>query len=231
MKKGILAIIAAMFFCFVFTGCGGEKQTPAAKPSQPAQPAPAAKEVSVGDLLGKGKNISGLTYDYVLSAKEMQLTGKFWASGKKIKFETTVANQKVITIIDGSASVMYNYLPDQKLATKMALDPAKIPAMPDKYSKEVDPAKFKVLESTTYEGVKCKVLLLEDAGNATQKLWVREDYGMPMRVEMTSASGDKQVMEFKNMKVEAVPDSVFALPEGVPVTDLGAMMKNMPVKS
>ncbi|WP_145091145.1 hypothetical protein [Sporomusa sp. KB1] len=83
----------------------------------------------------------------------------------------------------------------------------------------------------TYDGVKCKVLLTQDEGEGKSqtKLWVREDYGIPLRVEVTEANGSKNmVMEYKNLKVGAQPAAAFQLPEGVEVMDMGEMMKGLP---
>ncbi len=224
MKKLLFAIIAITALSLSLAGCGSK--------SDSAKPAPAAKQESVADLLGKSKNLSGgLTYDYVFTSKDLQMNGKFWLMGKKVKSEITVANQKVISIIDGDANTMYNYMPEQKMAAKMTFDPTKVQATPDKYNQGFDPAKAKVIETVTYDGVKCKVIEIEEPKGVKQKMWLREDYGMPAKVEITDDKGAKQTIEFKNMKTENLSPSVFQLPADVKVTDITSMMKNLPAKS
>lgn len=229
MKKAVLLFlgICVIVLSLGLVGCGGGKQENSSAVKQEA--APPAKEESVTELFSKGKSLPGMSYDFVMSAKESNVKGTMWISGKKMKSEMMVENEKTMTIIDGDAKVLYTYNPAQGIALKLPLDnKSKTAETPDKFTKDVDAGKVKVLETTTYEGVKCKVLLIQDAdGKAQTKMWVREDYGIPLRVEVTDPSGEKMVMEYKNMKIGAQPADVFQLPSGVQVTDMGEMMKTM----
>jgi outer membrane lipoprotein-sorting protein len=161
----------------------------------------------------------------------MKMEGKMWVAGKKMRTEMTAQNQKMISIIDGEANVAYSYIPEQKTAMKVAFDQAKSEKTPDSFTQSADAPKYKLVETTTYEGVKCKVLLAEDADKKTAtKMWVREDYGLPMRVEMSEGGNKVMVTEYKNMKVGAVPPETFKLPEGTKIVDMSEMMKNLPKK-
>lgn len=62
-------------------------------------------------------------------------------------------------------------------------------------------------------------------GKEQSRMWVREGYGVPVRVEYTDAGGNKTVMEYKNLKVGPQPPETFKLPEGVQVHNLGEIMK------
>lgn len=227
MKRWTMVFLAVLMVLasLGFSGCGGDKK----ETGSTAQP---AREESLADLLSKGKKPAGLAYDYVMTAKDgPQMTGKMWVDGKKARSETTVQNQKMIIIIDGDANVAYMYNPDQNSAMKIALDSAKQAQTPGGYTRELDPAKAKVLETTTYDGVRCRVVQIDNQdGKGQSKMWLREDYGLPVRVESTDASGGKMVMEYKNLKVGPVPADTFQLPSGVKITDIGGMMKQMPAK-
>ncbi len=230
MKKAwiIFLMVAFMAMSLFVAGCGGSKpsQTPSSSPAgQPAE----QKQETVADLFAKGKKISGMSYDYSMKGKEEQaMTGKMWISGKKIKSEMTIENNKMSTIIDGEAKVAYMYNPAEKSAIKIPLDQAKTADTPDKFTNDADAAKVKVLETTTYEGVKCRVLMITDEKTKVQtKMWVREDYGVPMRVEVIEEDRTKMVMEYKNMKFGPISADEFQLPAGVEVTDMGEMMKKM----
>ena len=225
MKRKILQCLALTLvaFCFVLGGCGGDKK----EADKPAPAAP-AKEDSVASLLSKAKNAPGISYDYVMTGKNVQMNGKMWMAGNKVRSEMTVQNMKMISIIDGDAKVAYNYNADQKMAMKVDIGKAKVADGPDHFTRDADPGKLKVLESTVYEGVKCKVVQRDDPENKMQvKMWLREDYGLPMRVE-TEVNGEKMVMEYKNLKVGALPPETFVLPADVKVTDIGQMMQQMP---
>lgn len=122
-------------------------------------------------------------------------------------------------------------MPSQGKLLKIPFDPAKAAKSPDQYSKETDAAKVKLLETVNYDGVSCKVVLLDPKSDQSQvKMWVREDYGIPAKVEVTEAGVLHMTTEYKNIKVGPVPPETFALPQGVPVIDMGEMMKQIPVK-
>lgn len=222
MKK-MLASIAIL--ALLLAGCGSaDKQSAASNP-------PPAKQESMTDLFAKGKNLPGITYDYTV--KMMQgpgLSGKMWVAGKKMKTETVVEKQKIVTYVDGEANVVYNYLPEQRMLMKTPYDPAKADKSPDQYAKETDASKVKILETVVYDGAKCKVVVLEGEKQQQTKLWVREDYGIPAKVEVTADGAVFMTAEYKNITVAPVPPETFALPKGVPITDMSEMTKDIPKK-
>ena len=226
MKK-IMALAVIALLAFGLAGCGGtdKKSTSSSSP-------PPVKQESAADLFAKGKNLPGINYDYTMKAKEgPTMTGKVWLSGKKMKTEATVENQKIITFLDGDANVVYNYMPGQDMIMKIPFDPAKAAKSPDQYSKETDATKVKILETVPVDGVSCKVMILEEKpGQSQVKMWVREDYGIPAKVEVTEGGVLQMVADYKNIKVGPVPAETFALPQGIPVTDMGEMMKQLPLK-
>ena len=100
---------------------------------------------------------------------------------------------------------------------------------PAEYEQSMAKDSVKFLETVTYEGVKCRVVAYTDKEDgATAKMWLREDYGLPMRQEVTAKSGEKMTIEYKNMKIGAQAADVFKLPAGVTIQDVGAMMRNQP---
>lgn len=226
MKK-IMTLVGIALLVFTLAGCGGTDKTSTSSSNQPT-----AKQESAADLLAKGKNLPGLTYDYTMKVKEgPEMTGKVWLSGKKMKTEATMENQKIITFLDGEANVIYNYMPSQAKIMKIPFDPTKAAKSPDQYSQETDATKVKILETVNYDGVTCKVVLREEkSGQSQVKMWVREDYGIPAKVEVMEAGVLQMTAEYKNIKVGSVPPETFALPQGVPVIDMGEMMKQIPVK-
>jgi len=229
MRKIALLFFAVCFavVSFGIIGCGNGKQEAA---STAKKDTPAAKQETVGDLFAKGTNLQGMSYDFEMTTKEIKMSGKMWLAGKKMKSEMKMDNMTMITLIDGDNNVAYTYNPAQGMAIKVPIDNnLKTADTPDKFTKNVDAAKLKEIETTTYEGVKCRVVLSQDADGKTQtKMWIREDYGIPMRVEVTGADGSQMVMMYKNLKVGAQPADVFQLPTGVKMMDMGEMMKNLP---
>jgi outer membrane lipoprotein-sorting protein len=98
------------------------------------------------------------------------------------------------------------------------------------YTERVDPDLAVVMESEILDGVRCKVVTLPGEGDeGTTKMWIREDYGIPVRIEMLLPEGGNMVMEYKNIKMEQLPAETFQLPAGVEIMDLGKMMNDIPV--
>ncbi len=230
MKK-LTLLLLAMCFAIVslgIVGCGGGK--PDAASSAKQDTASTAKQETVGDLFAKGKNLQGMSYDFEMTTKEIKMSGKMWLSGKKMKSAMKIDNMTMVTLIDGDNNVAYTYNAAEGMAIKVPIDNnLKTADTPDKFTKNVNAAKLKEIETTTYEGVKCRVVLSEDADSKTQtKMWIREDYGIPMRVEVSGTDGSQMVMAYKNLKVGAQPADVFQLPTGVKIMDMGDMMKNLP---
>lgn len=227
-KAGLFFAVALVAVSLIFAGCGGGSKD-AAKGPAPA-PAP-AKEESIADLFAKGKNVPGMSYDFVSTVKEMKMEGKMWIAGKKVRTEMTAMNQKTVSIVDGDANVAYMYNPEQKSAIKVAMDQAKGGQSPDSFTLPSDAPKYKIAGTETIDGVKCKVLVMQDAATKTEnKMWVREDYGLPVRVEIIEGGNKVMVTEYKNMKIGAVPPETFKLPAGTKVMDMSDMMKNLPPK-
>lgn len=228
----LLAILLLVSASLLLAGCGGEKKDTAGQAGgqQPAAKESSKKsEESVADLFAKGKKVEGMSYDFTIAAKDGNVSGKVWMAGSKVKTEMTAEGRKMITILDGDAA--YTYVPEENMAMKIPLDKAKNFGNPMDYSREAEskPDKVKALETVTYDGARCKVIQVTGPdGREQEKMWIREDYGIPVRVESAGPGGEKTVMEIKNLKVGGQPPETFKLPAGVQVQDLGEMMKQMP---
>lgn len=222
-KKGSLWILAVVVLLLSFSLAGLSLVKSAAH----------AADNSITGLLNKGKNIPGFSYDYIIEqtgeGASMKITGKTFISGQKTRNETTIDNHKMIVIADADANVMYNYDPSQNTAMKISLDVNKKGGdISTKYTDEANAVKMKVIGTATYEGVKCTIVQIEgDTPGETTKMWLREDYGLPMKIETTMGNG-KMTMEYKNMKIGAQPAELFKLPPGVNIMDMSEMMKNIP---
>ena len=236
LKKLLLLFTALILVVssLSLVGCGGgEKETdiqPTGSQKSSNDTAKSTKEVSIADLIAKGKKVESMNYDFVITSKDSSMNGKTWVQGNKVKTEVVTEGQKMITIFDGDT--IYTYSPEQNLAYKLSPDKSNKTETPNDYTEDLDSEsdKIKILETTVYDGVKCKVVEVISAESKEQmKMWLREDYGIPMRVESTESNGSKTVMEYKNLNVEPQPDETFKLPDGVQITDMNQMMKQMPV--
>ena len=242
MKNQRQVLIAGLLSLFLAAGllggCGGDKKAPdkpsapaASSPAAPAKSAPAAEE-TIAAIMMKAKNAPGVSYDMVMNAPGFSNTSKLWSSKDKMRVENTFEGKKMITIVDGDITYMYN--PEENVAMKFSGKnlPTGMegkPENPADYQDNMVKDSIKSLETVVYEGVKCRVITFVDKEDgATAKMWLREDYGLPMKQEIVSKKGEKMTIEYKNMKIGAQSIDLFKLPAGVKIQDMNAMMQNMP---
>ncbi|MFZ3132958.1 MAG: hypothetical protein WA125_18075 [Desulfosporosinus sp.] len=146
-----------------------------------------------------------------------------------MKFDVTVEGQNMIILIDGDSFI--GYYPNENTALKLTMDKAKQSKTPNDFLEEANSQAdmYKSLETTVYDGVKCRVISLSGSdGKDLKKMWVCEDYGIFVKVETVSPDGNKSVLEYKNMKVGPIPEAAFKLPDGVQVTDINELTKQLP---
>ena len=232
MKKcSILICVLVFLSSTILAGCGGTaKETSAPSSNQPSVNTQVPKEESISELFAKGQKLEGISYDCVVSEKgNLALNNKVWMQGNKLKIEVTVEGQTMITFIDGDSVIGYN--PDEKTAFKLSIDSSKQAKTPNDYLKEADSQtdKFKFLEATVYDGVKCRVISSSGPdGKELTKMWIREDLGIPVKVETFGPNGNISTLEYKNMKVGPLPVETFKLPDGVQITDISELTKQLP---
>ena len=231
----IAGLLALSLATSLLGGCGGDKKA-ADKPAAPAASAPAkpatAAEETIAAIMMKAKNVPGVSYDMVMTAPGFSNTSRLWSSKDKMRVENTFEGKKMITIVDGDTTYMYN--PEENIAMKFSGKnlPTGMegkPENPSDYQDSMVKDSLKSIETVVYEGVKCRVITYVDKEDgATAKMWLREDYGLPMKQEVVSKKGEKMTMEYKNMKIGAQSADLFKLPAGVKIQDMNEMMKNMP---
>lgn len=227
----MISVLLIFLSSTILAGCGGTtKETSAPSANQPSVNTQAPKEATISELFAKGQKLEGISYDCVVSEKgNITVNSKVWMQGSKMKVEATIEGQTMITFIDGDSVIGYN--PDQKTAFKLSIDKAKQAKTPNEYLKEANSQtdKFKSIETIVYDGVKCRVISSTGTdGKELTKMWIREDCGIPVKVETVGPDGNKSVLEYKNMKVGALPEGTFKLPDGVQITDISELTKQLP---
>jgi len=238
-KPHLASVILLIATLLLLSGCGGGDKKAPDKPAAPAASAPAAPaksamaaEETIAAIMMKAKNAPGFSYDMVMTAPGFANTSKLWSNKDKMRVENSFEGKKMITIVDGDLTYMYN--PDENTAMKFSGKnlPAGMEGKPENPADYQDNAvkdSIKSLETVVYEGVKCRVItFIDKEDGATAKMWLREDYGLPMKQEIISKKGEKMTIEYKNMKIGAQSADLFKLPAGVKIQDMNAMMQNMP---
>jgi len=158
-------------------------------------------------------------YDMVMTSPGMPaMTIKIWIKGNKMRSETTAEGQTIITLLDMDAHTMYLYYPDQNMAMMMTYEPGET-AMDE--AQEITDYNPTIIGHETLDGKVCLVVEYSVEGE-TAKMWIWEEYGFPIKVEMTTSEGTV-IIEYKNIEFTDIQDSMFELPEDVEIMDMSGM--------
>ncbi len=229
-NRHLVVLLLALFMVVLATGCGGGTKEAGSGTNQAGnQNGSSNTAVDPAALLEKGQDLPGLSYDSVTTVADMDpFTTKVWVKGANMRVEMEVpeGGGKMISIVNSSEGVVYSYGEDQGMATKMPLAQSEVDtSTPQDYSDSLKPESMKYIKTETLDGKECLVYEVSDS-DFTGMTWLWKDYGIPLRIEATS-EGESMVMEYKNVQVTELDDSLFQLPEGVEVMDLGMEIPQM----
>jgi hypothetical protein len=175
---------------------------------------------SLSDILGKGATLTSIKYDMIVTSEDsetMQIT--VWQKMPKMKEQMTAQGMDTIIFMDMDQQVMYTYMPDQNMATKMTLNTSMMPQGSTDEDKIMDYNPL-VVGTETIDGKSCTVITYDVPGTGSIKEWIWTDKGFPIKLEST-VGGKTSVVEFKNIDFSNIPDSEFELPAGVQVIEMG----------
>jgi len=171
---------------------------------------------TLNDLLDLSSNIISVKYDMSISGQSIPTTtATVWAKKNRMRMEMAQQGMNVITLIDTNAKTMYAYMPAQNMAMKIPFDPAQVPKSPTEDAKSLQNSGARVVDTETMDGKVCTVVEFT-SGQGSGRMWIWQDKGLPIRVETTTPAG-KITVEYKNMDLADIPDSMFELPAGVKI--------------
>ncbi|MCL6472406.1 MAG: DUF4412 domain-containing protein [Firmicutes bacterium] len=240
MKKRLAVLTVAIFVALslAISGCagksgGGSTEAGNEKDGAIKKGSSVKKDLALGDLISKGQKIDGMYYEYVVDAVGQKMEGKVWMTGKKMRTEGTFLGQKSTVIVDGEKNVAYMIDEENKKAMKIPMgETSSLPDKPTDYLENIDIKTAKSLETTTYNGIKCRVISIQvsndETGKINTKMWITEDNGLPVRIEASLPDGSKMAIDYKNLKVGKQPAEMFEIPAGMEVTDLSEFQKQLP---
>lgn len=241
MKKIHFLLAIVLIVLLMVTGCGGKDNTnavekpvddkPAAQQEKPADDKPAISQVepskpatstlspkdSVKEIFRKAQGLE-YYYEYTVDSTDGKMEGKLWTKGKNMRVEINVDGMESIIIFNLDKGEAYNYIPAEKMAIKLDMNTlVNMYQDPDELIDDDKLDEIKTVEYITYQGMKCVVFTTEDDEGTKSKLWISEQYGIPLRVEEVEADGHTTVVEYKNLKVGPQPGNLFELPAGVKI--------------
>jgi outer membrane lipoprotein-sorting protein len=147
--------------------------------------------------------------DMVMTSQGQTHTSKVWAKENKFRMES--GGQPGYTIMRVDKSVTWMVMPEQKAYMEMKLDPSKRPRSEEKVQGEVS---RKLIGSETANGHPAKKYeVTYTEGGKTERMyqWIATDINFPVRMAAIDGSW---VLDYKNIKMAAQPDSLFEVPSG-----------------
>jgi outer membrane lipoprotein-sorting protein len=141
---------------------------------------------------------------------------KLWEKGNKVRIETTEQATSIVVLANGDTRTVYRYTPSQNTAERMPYPSQARTAL----------GAVNILKSSNVaasgtaviDGKNCLIVTLGTDANV--RMWLWQDYGIPLLLEETSATG-KTTVEFRNLDFTDIPASSFDLPQGVRVVSGG----------
>lgn len=218
MRKALIfPVLLLGILVLVGAGCG-EKT-----PSENGGVTPGAEEKteSLTDVLAKAKGATSYKYDTVITAPgEAAVTMKMWREGKKMRMEGTFDGQSMVYLVDMDKELAYTYFPSENMAMKISLHKAEETTgeSPTEQSESVEQYNPVTLGTEVLDGKTCLVIKYSTQTEEV-KMWVWTKYGLPIRIETTTAKGTS-VVELKNIGFGDIPDSMFELPAGVQLMEI-----------
>jgi hypothetical protein len=236
--------ILLIIFILVISGCGGASKTKDTNATTPAptpvagtsqlspeenKKAPDDKEIIL-NLIDKSKHQQEMSYTLFMTGAGISSESKVWLKDNKLKTDSVVNGQRAISIFDLTKGEVISYLPNENIATKLKMEEyqGQDNTTPLDYVQQLDKSNFRVTGTETINDMECKVISIT-SGEASFKEWISTKTGMVVKVE-EELNGEIITVEFKDTKIGSgtVPDNTFALPQGVEIMDINAMMQNSP---
>lgn len=222
---------AVLMICLAAAGCkggGGVPGLPGGGPAGAVGPGGAPVAGQPGDVKNLLRNVT--SYELVSETHGQQTTVLFkFKNGEIVRMRVqTPGGGWMLMMKDKGETYMYN--PAMKAALKLADRPSQeggpagpVPEELRKMSEGIDPS-AKGLGSEVIDGADCWVYEVSIPGHSS-KSWIDKQYGLPRRHQSGTL-----VINYKYNRINAVPDTEFELPPGVPVKDMSQMggMSGMP---
>lgn len=176
------------------------------------------------ELFVKGKNLDEFYYEMKVSGLgEDDGTTRMYMKEGLMRIESEIMGQGFMMIY--SEDAFFTLDPQSKTAIKMPMDQVdnedrEVVTMEDMVD-DLDGENMTYLGKETVNGISCHVVESREQSSGNQmKMWLHEEYGMPMKIESKSGTDEIYVMEVTDFKTGNLSDDLFELPEGYEIIDL-----------
>ena len=167
-----------------------------------------------------------VSYDQKVTRKHEVFTGKVAMKDEMFRMEANVEGKVAITIRNSDG--IYTYMPDEGMAMKLpSVDSSQQPVQhAENYKQYLEKVHAEHIGNEIVNGHPCDVYRFNDPSvKGTTTAWVWTEKLFPIKMEIDAPDG-KTVVELTNIQIGAnIQDSMFRLPPGVQVMDMGSMMQ------
>ncbi len=230
MKKliGLAMILCLLLVTCALAGCGGgssdgEQNEPAEVTENAGAENPETSEdtLTLEEIFTRSSSIESLTFEWEMTgANGVASNGTEYIQGSNIRMDMNAQGMGQVTMLynaDTREAWMINL--DENTAMKLGSNDAE--------TESVNPLEpltgypqdmYNIVGQETIDGKKCTVIEMTD-DNGYTKMWVWEQYGFPLKMEMI-IEGNQINYEYKNVSFDTISDSVFEVPAGVQIIDM-----------
>lgn len=175
----------------------------------------------LADVLSRSQNTDSFKYDLTaVSRMTGTNTGEFWQKGEKIKMEGEINGNISMVFLnskEGKAHI-YDVSQENILETDIENVADILDSSMKTHSLELLNKDPHIIAREKIEGKECLVVEYSEEGR-TGKIWIWEDQGLPIKVNPPTINRmGVTSWEAKNIEFAELPDSVFEIPENVPIT-------------
>ena len=219
-KKWAIVVVGLLLIAVIASaGCAGETPT---EPSTAETLTASQGDTQLSGLLAKVESIPSVKYDLVktLSDGKEYTSNVVWVKESMIRCEMIHEGEiDAVILIDSDEQVAYRYYPETEKSMKMdfnlalSMTPTPVAERVRTFIESYEEAAIPSTEIETIDGKVCTVLGMSVPGVAEKKMWIWQEYGLPIQEEMTTPSGTSRT-EMKNIELDPIPDSMFELPAG-----------------
>ena len=169
-------------------------------------------------IIAKAAGLQSVKFDTTISGPNFPTTTQkvYWKKSK-MRIEGTAMGMTSVIFVDTDKRTAYLYLPSQNTATKV--DFGQVPAAVTTAVSSISSNNPVVIGSETLDGKACLVIQYS-SNDGTTKEWLWKDNGFPIKIEITGTSGTTTSIN-SNFDFSDIADSLFDLPAGVQIIDLG----------
>ena len=143
------------------------------------------------------------------------LKTRVYVKGEKLRQEHSAAGMKSITIIRPDKKVMWNIMPEEKMYMEMPLTGKETMNDPRMQQHMQERAEKKYLGEENVNGYLCEKYkyIYYDKSKGSTTVWLAKKLNFAIKV-VTQGKNGAVSLEYKNIKEQKLPDSLFELPAG-----------------